>query len=259
MSTNKMTKMNSKFPFSKKSVDGTSRKESTGPTTNKSMLLSKLRKHLPSKTVSRRFRRGMTSTGQKKYNKINKDRAVVAVAVPASDEIAATSTFESDVSSFSGSPVRTTSTTTTTICIEGGSGADDLNVAEAQNAGNSASNINLNNHKTTADEKATAAKDNAETKDLLLASIDERKMTKPVLTMPEESVDRQLGNIENDFMESAEEQSLTDCSSILRMEEKTNKDNIVSFKEALIAPLIMMAFIVALIWIMSSIHQVSNI
>ena len=257
MSMNKMTKMNSNFSFSKKSGDGTPRKESTGPTTNKSMFLSKLRKHLPSKTGSRRFRRGMTLTGQKKYNKINKDHAVAALVVPSSDDIAATNTFESEVSSFSGSPV-STPFTTTTACTEGGrSGADDLNVADAKNTDNSASNdIMLNN-----DNNTTAATDNAETNDalLLLECIDERKMIEPVLTMPEER-ENQLENIENDFFESADEQEdLVDCSSILLKEEETNKDSIVSFEEALIAPLIMMALLVALIRVMSSIHNFCNI
>mmetsp|Transcript_20564 Transcript_20564/g.48802 ORF Transcript_20564/g.48802 Transcript_20564/m.48802 type:complete len:256 (+) Transcript_20564:446-1213(+) len=250
MSSNK-TKMNNKFSFSKKNVDSTPRKESTGPTSSKRIfMLSKIRKRLPSKSGPRRFRRETTSAGQK-YSKIDKDRAVVVV-VPES-EIGGTDAFESEFSS-SGSPVSTTSTsTTTTAYTEGGSGADDLNVVDAKKTDN-----NTASNDTTAIITTMTATDNAETKEDLVENIDEQKMTEPAaLTTPEEN-EYQQETVE-DFVESTEEQILFDCSSILLKEEETNTDNIVSFKEAFLAPLIMMALLVALIRVMSSIHQISNI
>mmetsp|Transcript_20563 Transcript_20563/g.48800 ORF Transcript_20563/g.48800 Transcript_20563/m.48800 type:complete len:253 (+) Transcript_20563:28-786(+) len=247
MSNNK-TKMNNKFSFSKKNVDSTRRKESTGPTSsNKRMfMLSKIRKSVP-----RRFRRETTLTGHNKYSKIDKDRTVVVVA---ESEIAATNTFESEFSS-SESPVNTTSTTTTAY-PEGGSGGDDLNVVDTRKTDNSTTTPN----DTTAISKTTTmtATDNAETKEDLVENIDEQKMTEPAaLTTPEEN-EYQQETVE-DFVESTEEQILFDCSSILLKEEETNTDNIVSFKEAFLAPLIMMALLIALIRVMSSIHQISNI
>eukprot|EP00529_Nitzschia_sp_RCC80_P040997 CAMPEP_0113466376 /NCGR_PEP_ID=MMETSP0014_2-20120614/14238_1 /TAXON_ID=2857 /ORGANISM="Nitzschia sp." /LENGTH=252 /DNA_ID=CAMNT_0000358593 /DNA_START=336 /DNA_END=1094 /DNA_ORIENTATION=- /assembly_acc=CAM_ASM_000159 len=252
--------MNNKFSFSKKNVDSTPRKESTGPTSSKRIfMLSKIRKRLPSKSGPRRFRRETTSAGQK-YSKIDKDRAVVVV-VPES-EIGGTDAFESEFSS-SGSPVSTTSTsTTTTAYTEGGSGADDLNVVDAKKTDN-----NTASNDTTAIITTMTATDNAETKEDLVENIDEEKMTEPILEDQLENVDFVESTEENEdqqeivdhFMQSTEEQILSDCSSIILKEEETNTDNIVSFKEAFLAPLIMMALLVALIRVMSSIHQISNI